>query len=183
MLSILKSLSRYSSSKLLFEMIYLFKNPWNLNSKEEIYRYEYLNNFLIKKNNNKKYSNILEIGCGEGIHTNYLLNISDKIISLDISKNAINSAKKKNIKNAEFHNNIIEKFKTNEKIDLIIASEVVYYIKDIKKFIENIERFKTNYIITYYSYENHKLDKYFTHSNYHIEIFSAYGQKWFIIFK
>ena len=183
MLSFLKSLSRYSSNKFIFELIYFFNNPWNLNSKEETYRYKYLNDYLLKKNNNKKYSNILEIGCGEGMHTNYLLNISKKIISLDISKNAINKAKKKNIKNVKFHNNIIEKFKTNEKIDLIIASEVIYYIKDIKKFIDSIERFKTNYIITYYAYENYRLKKYFVDNNYDIEIFNAYDQKWFIIFK
>ena len=183
MLSILKFLSRYSSKKLFFELIYFFKNPWNLNSREEVYRYEYLNNFLIKKNKNKIYSNILEIGCGEGIHTSYLTNIANKITSLDISKVAIEKAKKKHIKNVEFHNCIIEKYITKEKYDLIIASEVIYYIKDIKKFIHRIESFKTNYIITYYSKENHKLRKFFNNNSYDIKTFNAYNQKWFLIFK
>ena len=183
MLSILKFLSRYSSIKILFELIYFFKNPWNLHSSEEVYRYKYLNNFLIKKNNNKIYSNILEIGCGEGIHTSYLTNIANKITSLDISTVAIKKAKKKHIKNVSFHNCIIEKYIIKDKFDLIIASEVIYYIKDIKKFIHKIESFKTNYIITYYSKENERLKKFFNKNNYDIKTFNAYNQKWFLISK
>ena len=91
--------------------------------------------------------------------------------------------KKKHIKNAEFHNCIIEKYITKEKYDLIIASEVIYYIKDIKKFIHRIESFKTNYIITYYSKENHKLRKFFNNNSYDIKTFNAYNQKWYLIFK
>ena len=62
---------------------------------------------------------------------------------------------------------------------MIIASEVIYYIKDIKKFIHRIESFKTNYIITYYSKENHKLRKFFNNNSYDIKTFNAYNQKWY----
>ena len=95
LLSALKKISRYSNSRIIFEILYFFSNPWKLNSKAEVHRFKSINHFLLNQNNNKLYNHILEIGCGEGHHTEFLSPISKKITSIDISKNAIRKAKKK----------------------------------------------------------------------------------------
>jgi 23S rRNA (guanine745-N1)-methyltransferase len=61
---------------------------------------EKLNNILLSLLNEKKFLNILDIGCGEGYYTNnlkYFLNsqnITNNIVGIDISKEAIISAAK-----------------------------------------------------------------------------------------
>ena len=155
MIKLLKKISRYSSNKIIFNLIYYFSNPWSLNSKSEIYRYEHLNNYLLKKNNKKLYNHILEIGCGEGHHTEFLTLISKKITSIDISSKAISRAKDRNLKNVEFINTLVDKIDRSLKFDLILISEVIYYVKNIDDFLKNIESFNIKYVITIYSKEYH----------------------------
>ena len=161
MLSLLKKLSRYSSNKIIFEVIYFFFDPWKLNSKPEIYRYKYINNFLLLKNNNHKYKHILEVGCGEGHHTKYLTEISENLTSIDISSRAISKCKKKNFKNVNFLCSILEKIDKKIDFDLILVSEVVYYIRELDLFFENLNSFKTKYLITSYFDEYPLLEKRF----------------------
>lgn len=87
---------------------------------------------LIKEHH---YKNILDIGCGEGYLEEKLLTVADKITALDISKLALNRAKIRigNYPNIKFTRQDILKYKPKEKFDLIICSEILYYLhmKDI----------------------------------------------------
>ena len=84
---------------------------------------------LIKEN---KYDNILEIGCAEGYFTRYLINISNKITALDISKHAIKFANNRfrDVKKVKFVQTDFFNFDCAEKYDLIVANEVLYYLYD-----------------------------------------------------
>ena len=183
LLSALKKISRYSNSRIIFEIIYFFSNPWKLNSKPEVYRFKSINNFLLNQNNNILYNHILEIGCGEGHHTEFLSKISKNITSIDISKNAIKKAKNKNITNAKFINKKLELLDKTNQFDLIIASEVIYYIKNVEIFMKKIESLNTKYLITIYSFEYEGLKSLFMNNKFvHDEI--IYNQiNWKIIFK
>jgi len=62
--------------------------------------------------------NVLDVGCGAGIHTLYLQNKDLHVKAIDISKGAIETATKQGVKNAKLQN--IWDIK-NEKFDTILA--------------------------------------------------------------
>ena len=80
------------------------------------------------------FSKVIELGCGTGKNTNYLLTKADKIIGLDFSQEMLNKAKAKiQDERAEFQKadltadwNI-----ENDYADLITCSLVLEHIKDL----------------------------------------------------
>ena len=61
--------------KISFLMNYIYKlnnDPWLLKDKSELFRYSKINEIIIKNNNQKLYKNVLEIGAGNGDHSQYL---------------------------------------------------------------------------------------------------------------
>lgn len=114
------------------------RDPWDYqNTKSDEIRREILINEIIRK----KYTNILDIGCGQGFITEHIQ--GDKIIGIDISHEAIRHAKV-NSKNTNIKYlqgsifNMNEIF--NEKFDLIIITGVLYkqYIGDSSSLIYQI---------------------------------------------
>ena len=97
-------------------------------------------NFVTKK------LKILDIGCGTGLSTQYLLNSKlepflEQITMLDSSEQMLNKAKvraKKWNKPTKFINGNIEDL--DEKFDLIIVCSVLHHIPDLKKFLDNIDQ-------------------------------------------
>lgn len=80
---------------------------------------------------NRHYKHILDIGCGEGYLVKKLIPIADKITALDISKIALNRARNRlrDRENIKFTRQDILKYETTERFDLIICSEVLFYLK------------------------------------------------------
>ncbi|MFO8016252.1 MAG: methyltransferase domain-containing protein [Candidatus Woesearchaeota archaeon] len=89
------------------------------------------------------YKNGLEVGCGPGTWTPYLLKVCTKIDLLDISKEMINQLKKSSfyIKNKKKININIADF-TNAKIDkkygLIFSSRAIEYMPNKKNIISKM---------------------------------------------
>ena len=106
-----------------------YKNPLKFLSKKE--SGYYLVYQLLKKN--RKKLKILEVGCGYGYLTYSLNHIGHHTIGIDISKNAIQYAK------SSFGNYFYlaspDNFNTNEKFDLIIATELIEHLLSPMKFI------------------------------------------------
>ncbi len=82
-----------------------------------------LKNLLLEKDILKKGKTVLEIGCGEGIHSIFLAKNGLKVTGIDISKTAIDIARKnakKNKTKLKFLNkSYLELDKINEKFDFI----------------------------------------------------------------
>ena len=118
-----------------FNKIYLKSDPWFFRtSKYELKKYEHQN--IIIKDNISEVKTILEIGCAEGTHTNLLQNDFPKanIDAVDISTTAIERARKGLInKRVSFYSDDIVTFLKsveNKKYDVIVASEMIYYLGD-----------------------------------------------------
>lgn len=75
-------------------------------------------------------SSVLDVGCGEGTMADYLLP-SQKMhyVGLDISKEAILLAKKKRGPPMKFVHGTAHLFSPMHKFDVIIFSEVLYYVE------------------------------------------------------
>lgn len=81
---------------------------------------------------------ILEIGCGEGYLSFALKNEGHSVTGIDISREAIFSAKKKfgNF----FHNKDIKDLSNFEKYDVIIATEVIEHLINPKEFLQDCKK-------------------------------------------
>ena len=137
--NILFKLVRYREINFLYEIIYFFKNPWNLNNESEMLRYKKINEYLLEFNNLNKFESAIEIGSGEGHQSFYLSQIIKSLDTIEISSIATKRAKKQNIRNVNFKNINLYNYKSNKNYEVVIASEVIYYFNDIEKFINKIE--------------------------------------------
>lgn len=87
--------------------------------------------------------NILDLGCGTGIHVKLLASKGYNITGLDLSKEMIDIAKSKNILNAEFIVGDMSNFNLNKKFDVVICMfAVMDYLtenKQIESFFKSVK--------------------------------------------
>ena len=83
---------------------------------------------------NYNFENVIELGCGTGKNTSYLLTRAEKIIALDFSQEMLNIAKAKiNDPSVDFQKaDITKKWKVNDNFaDLITSSLILEHIEDL----------------------------------------------------
>ncbi len=71
-----------------------FNNELGLQGVEEIYRKPFIKYYELLEEIIKPNTNILELGCGTGLHTATLCNLSNNVTALDISSSAVELCKK-----------------------------------------------------------------------------------------
>lgn len=80
-----------------------------------------------------KNASILDVGCGEGPISDFILQSQKpRYVGMDISKEAIRIAKSKRGPPLRFVHAEAHAFKPNSKFDIIIFSEVLYYVDHVK---------------------------------------------------
>ena len=112
----------------LFDILYkLKKDPWKYKTSE--YEQEKYRETL-KVLSQYRYKRILEVGCAEGVFTGMMAEYADKITALDVSKTALKRAGENNCncENIEFCLMNIEEETPGGKFDLVVCSEVLYYL-------------------------------------------------------
>jgi len=88
---------------------------------------------------NKTGLDILEIGCGYGYTSYAIRKQGNNVIGLDISQNAIKFA---NTNFGNFHVNFdVDKFVSDKKFDVIIATEVFEHLENPYLFVKKIKEF------------------------------------------
>lgn len=111
-----------------FEKIYAANDdPWNFQTSEyEAAKYEATLAALPRK----KYKNAFEIGCSIGVLTERLAEKCETLLAVDVSEKAFAQAKERcrNLSNVHFQLMQIPEEFPDEKFDLIIISEVGYYL-------------------------------------------------------
>lgn len=123
-----------------FEKVYEANDdPWNFQTSEyESKKYAATLAALPKP----KYQNALEIGCSIGVLTKLLAKKSENLLATDVSQNALEQAKErcKNFYNITFKLHQFPEELPNQKFDLIVISEVAYYLsqEDWKLAIKNL---------------------------------------------
>lgn len=104
-----------------------------------------LNNFVQEK----KISQIIELGCGDGEQLKYA--IYPKYIGFDVSDTVLNLCKKlfANDLSKEFHN--IKNFKNDDDYDCIISLDVIYHLVEDNVFNDYMHKLFTSnkYVIIY----------------------------------
>ena len=149
------------------EMYQNIEDPW-LHGKALAIQYDIAIYLINRYNVCNKSVKILDIGCGKGAFTLRIKNNfpKSKITALDISSTAIVKAKKNNRKGIDFKVSDIQKDykKIKEKYDLIILSEIMWYIlpnlKDILLFLSKNVLKKKGYFLVNQAFYKDGIQKY-----------------------
>ena len=95
------------------------------------------------KENLQEHYHVLDIGCGTGIITNQIADNVSYVIGIDTSEKMLDIPKEKantlNLTNVQYILGSLDELSDNQKtFDAIIAANVLYFIRDIHRFLENI---------------------------------------------
>jgi len=133
------------------DLAYKISDPWNMESDLERMRFERTNEIIAR--NFPDCDSILEIGCGEGHQTAHLQKLCRKVYGLDVSETAVERARDR-VPAAEFAAGDIfaQPWGQQEgRFDLVVACEVLYYISDIRKTVDEMNRLGKSCLVTVFA--------------------------------
>lgn len=150
----------YRDDRRRLKRAYALQDPWHMDSPLEQYRFEKINGFIGRKLG--RVGSILEIGSGEGHHTEKLLERCARVDGLEISPLAASRARKRCPKAFFFEAAFPElPVGLTPPYDLVIASEALYYIKDVPAALAAMDRLGRHCLVTFYQDQWERLSPYF----------------------
>jgi trans-aconitate methyltransferase len=134
------------------DLAYKISDPWHMNADREQFRFAETNR-LIEANVGAHFENVLEIGCGEGHQTEFLMRLAGKMTGLDVSANAIERARRR-VPAATFAAGDLYAqpwVAERGRFDLVTACEVLYYMSDIPQFLRTMDELGGTCFVTYFA--------------------------------
>ena len=143
------------------DLLYAIEDPWRLGSAKEQARFAWTNR-LIEAEFGRP-STILEIGCGEGHQSQHLARICGRLYGIDVSQRAVRRAAER-CPGGTFA--AVDPFAFRAEgmpapVDLVVACEMIYYVKDVAAFLARIATLGRACLVTYYRGQAPTLDPYF----------------------
>jgi SAM-dependent methyltransferase len=144
------------------DRLYRVENPWHMDSAQEQARFVWTNELISK--HFAPVDTLLEIGCGEGHQSQYLSQVCRRHYGIDVSARAVRRARRR-LPDATFA--IGDPFNPGLSdmppvVDLVVACEMLYYVKDIPRFLERISEIGRACLVTYYQGQAPVLEPYLT---------------------
>jgi len=105
---------------------------------------------------------VLDCGCGDGLHINYIADTAKKIVGVDLNTKKIAERNTKKHSNVKIIEADLMKMNLHKKFDIVYSIGVVHHTVNPKKTFENIKKhLKKNgrMIIWVYSYEGNFLNR------------------------
>jgi Methyltransferase domain len=142
-----------------FNRLYLLRDPWAMNCGRERFRFMETNR-LITENFDHPY-NLLEIGCGEGLQSSELQQISDRLYGIDVSVRAVRRAVRRCPQATFAVGNIyrLPQSMQSTRFDLVTACEVLYYMADVPGALRRLGELGRACLISYYDGVREEMDK------------------------
>ena len=104
---------------------------------------------------NKKFRNVIDLGCGTGLSGAEFRDLAEILIGIDLSRNMISEAKKKNIYDELYVDQISHRLDTlNIKADLFISSDVFIYIGNLLPLFQSIREHSNKNCVFVFSTEH-----------------------------
>jgi 2-polyprenyl-3-methyl-5-hydroxy-6-metoxy-1,4-benzoquinol methylase len=140
------------------DMLYRMADPWDLDNPRERIRFEQTNRLIQREFG--KVASLLEVGCGEGHQSQYLAKICDRLHGCDVSTRAVERARKR-CEASTFSVGTFSDIAAGgaHQYDLLVACEVLYYMKDVPAAIQIMSRLSKSCLVTYYQMHQEQLDK------------------------
>lgn len=140
-----------------FEQLYRIQDPWHMNTELEQFRFEQTNRLI--RSNFGSIDTLLEVGCGEGHQTARLTELSTKLYAIDISARAVERARHR-CPNVTFGVGDIfgaPILQSAPRFDLVVACEVLYYIRDVPEALQRMQQLARSCFVTYISTQHSHL--------------------------
>jgi SAM-dependent methyltransferase len=141
------------------ERAYRIRDPWKLDSEPERFRYRETNRFLAQAFPGGIEA-LLEIGCGEGYQSEVLARTCRQLTGIDVSPTAVGRARER-LPLLEFCVGDLYSHPWSgerDRFDVVVACEVLYYLSDLPKALEAMERLcRRGCLVTYFSPAERKL--------------------------
>ncbi|HZY10327.1 MAG TPA: SAM-dependent methyltransferase [Bacteroidota bacterium] len=133
------------------------EDPWNFRRSP----YEQDRMFaLLQLIKQHPHDTILEIGCAEGFFSGKLSKIAKQVVAIDVSETAIERAKI-HYPDVTFVQTSLEEFSWNNKFDIVICAETLYYMQDIESAIQKLSGLGRYCLVSYNRRKNKRLDPFF----------------------
>jgi SAM-dependent methyltransferase len=140
------------------DRLYRVEDPWHMESAKEQARFDWTNRLISAQL--APVDTILEIGCGEGHQSQRLSHICDQLYGIDVSARAVNRARQR-CSAGQFAVGDPFTFHLPDMplpVDLVVACEVLYYVKDVRRFLARISELGRACLVTYYQGQAASLD-------------------------
>lgn len=139
------------------ERLYKVTDPWSLDSPLEHARFVATNNAI--EANFGKVDTLLEIGCSEGVQSTYLRRLCNTLHGIEVSATALERAKLR-IPDAHLSVGDLTQqryLEDGQHFDLVVACEVLYYVKDVRGTIDLMNHVGDACFVTFFAPEARKL--------------------------
>ena len=143
------------------DRLYRVEDPWHLQSAKEQGRFQWTNRLIAEQFGRPE--TILEIGSGEGHQSRYLTQACDRLYGIDVSPRAVRRARQR-CPTAQFAAGGPFGFRfpdMPQPVDLVVACEMLYYVKDIPRFLDRLSQLGRACLVTYYAGQAAALAPYF----------------------
>jgi SAM-dependent methyltransferase len=145
--------TRFSSR---IDLAYWLEDPWNLGNPVNRQRYEWTSALIAEKFGRPRHA--LEIGCGEGFQTPYLLPCCERLTAIDVSGRAIRRARKRNPGVACHVGDPFENGGAwRDDFDLVIACEVLYFARDPRAALSAVTNLGKRRFVTAFAPSSRRL--------------------------
>ena len=144
------------------DLIYRVEDPWHMSSAKEQARFEWTNQLISSELG--PLDSILEIGCGEGHQSRHLTQVCRQLYGIDVSARAVRRAQQR-CSRAKFAAGDAFSLSLSGMpvpVDLVVACEMIYYVKDVPRLIARLSELGRACLVTYYQGQAPALDPYFT---------------------
>ena len=148
----------YAGHSRRLDYAYMVEDPWQLGSPREQARFGWTNQLIAE--NITPHDTILEIGCGEGHQSQYLVRQCRRLYGIDVSSRAVRRARRRCPEGSFVVGDPFSfRFPGMAPLsDLVVACEMLYYVKDIDQFTARISELGRACLVTYYSAQAPSLD-------------------------
>jgi len=151
----------YTDRAAKLDLLYVVEDPWRMESAQEQARFAWTNELI-----SAQFSplvTMLEIGCGEGHQSQHLSRLCARHFGIDVSARAVRRARRR-CPEARFAAGDPFTFHLADMpapVDLVVACEMLYYVKDIPRFLARMSRLGRACLVTYYQGQAAALDPHF----------------------
>jgi 2-polyprenyl-3-methyl-5-hydroxy-6-metoxy-1,4-benzoquinol methylase len=132
------------------DRLYALPDPWQMTSSKEQFRFEMTNALLRDKVGHV--GTMLEVGCGEGHQSERLATLCDQLYGVDVSARAVQRAKQR-VPEAVLDVGtlpVIANTPPGGRFDLVVACEVLYYMRDVAGAVEAMSSLGDACLVTFF---------------------------------
>jgi len=149
----------YAGRSKRFEALYKVADPWNMLSEREQFRFIETNRIIESEVGHV--DTLLEVGCGEGHQSQFLQRVCRSLSGFDVSANAVKRASAR-CPRARFSVADIQSYPEDERFDLVVACEILYYVPDVRAAVQRMSKLGSACLVTYLQAGPCQLDPFLT---------------------